>query len=1077
MIEKLHPPSTQTATTNQGAGPVKSPPPASLSSISPFFPTLLPAVSPPTASVGVSPPAAAAAAAAAPTTASAPPVQDTLPPKVEPAAEEEPYTIKCICGFTGDDGNTIYCDICDSWQHIECFYPNNSEEATQEEFAHACHECKPRNLDVAHAVEYQRRRLDAATIETNTSQKPKRPPSKSQSQSHKKKAKPTELLLNGHAAAPIDDASKQSGFAHENNSSDSNNIANNVHNHNSQQHPPPPSSKKAKSSHKSNHSISGSHSKKSPSYSASRAAFQHGFQHGHPLSPATTPPDLPDGIEIHNYSTDFLSMCNDQDAVQNVQTNSFASLAVSNTTSIWLREPDRMLRETGHKITDVFQALPSNIDLIKRSPRVEFKNRILGQDVVVHWRYLATPVAVDKDVPLMELNGQVGFQKDYCSVPANRYEELSCPLPFVFFHPLLPLYIDTRREGSLARYVRRSCRPNAVLDTFLSGGSEYHFWLVSDRQIAPNEQITIPWDFRLPHDAKGRMLRLLGLGDDDATEEIEAQEDEYNNIARWVHLILSEYGGCACDLGNDCAFARFHRIHGGKPQQARHNHNGASNGNNGSGHNKKKGSRKGRSHAFSPTSTTHATDSRAASEGQVDDFPEADKLSTSSRSKPSSRDMTPAPRQGSFDTLGILTEPTDRDKRKVAMVEDSFRRLEQQPRKKKQRTSDGTGTSEKSTTVSVRSRGKSSSVANDSVDPGTANGGQPESLNGSTAYPYVDAATSRSKSGSPVSATSPYIGSGVVDRGFSAMTVGVGSNLAVSRRTSAGPTASYSNAATQTDPTEGEWYSEQPPTPRSKRRVISLSKRLLNCRHRVRFAEECGRERQVPTPAVSSEMDIDSAGGHHQQAKELSTDSREGKPGDVSMADSAAENPSSLDPLRDVKSKPPIDSTTDTASILRISANATSGTAESTYPIKKSPDLRVELPKVPSFNDATAPSAVGTATPLSASSIVQSPFAFNNTNPFGSPVVTPSPVKKKMSLSDYTKSRKAAASRPSVGTMLKPLPPNADEPKSATSADDTAASDSPTAVEKAGEGLSTTTPAATTTVTTTTTTTNTTDGV
>jgi hypothetical protein len=70
---------------------------------------------------------------------------------------EEPYTIKCICISSNDDGNTIYCETCDTWQHIRCFYPDNFEEAIREDFAHSCAECKPRPLDRQRAWERMHR--------------------------------------------------------------------------------------------------------------------------------------------------------------------------------------------------------------------------------------------------------------------------------------------------------------------------------------------------------------------------------------------------------------------------------------------------------------------------------------------------------------------------------------------------------------------------------------------------------------------------------------------------------------------------------------------------------------------------------------------------------------------------------------------------------------------------------------------------------------------------------------------------------------------------------------------------------
>jgi tRNA A-37 threonylcarbamoyl transferase component Bud32 len=51
-------------------------------------------------------------------------------------AEEEGYTIKCTCSSAEDDGSTVYCEKCDTWQHIECYYP--SKKVPDE---HLCSDC------------------------------------------------------------------------------------------------------------------------------------------------------------------------------------------------------------------------------------------------------------------------------------------------------------------------------------------------------------------------------------------------------------------------------------------------------------------------------------------------------------------------------------------------------------------------------------------------------------------------------------------------------------------------------------------------------------------------------------------------------------------------------------------------------------------------------------------------------------------------------------------------------------------------------------------------------------------------
>ncbi|KAI1100680.1 hypothetical protein F4804DRAFT_36989 [Jackrogersella minutella] len=881
--------------------------------------------------------------------------------KIQAPIEEEPYTIKCICEFAEDDGNTIYCETCDTWQHIECYYPLSMDEAVREDFAHSCVDCKYRPLDRQGAFERQKlRRSKPSTTETSERKVKRLSPKNT-----KKKAKPTDLVPNGHTSSDAN-----SKHPHEHTS---------THQH-----------KKSKSTHRPNQSISSQNPKRSPPYGQKA-----GNPHGHPPSPATTPPDVPHELEMQ-YSNAFLNLYKDDRDISIVQTNSFASLSISNVLSLWLRDRDKLRAETGCAFDDVFQSLPSNIDTIKASPRVESKKVAIGPDDFVHSQHLTTSETIEKDVPLVELNGQIGIQKDYCEDPANRWQELISPLPFVFFHPMLPLYIDTRKEGSLARYVRRSCKPNAVLDTYLSDSSEYHFWLVSDRRIVPSEQITIPWDFNLQKDVARRWGQLLGLGDEEASTQPQYNEKEmetYQSIASWVHAILTEYGGCACDLGEGCAFTRFHRNYILKPQQQSREAKV-----------QKKKPRKVKTTAISPTSTGHATNSRAPSEGHGDDGPDND--SGSSRSKPPSRDMTPAPRQGSFDTLGVLTELTDRDKRKVQMVEDSFRRMEQQqPPRKKKRISDGAVSS--SSTVKSKPRGSSSHST-----------GVPH---GAPERRYVDAGTSRSMSGSPSSATSPSTANP-----FKHHDSRNGSTQVHSRHSSRGPRPVYCDVSVQTDPVDGEWFSSVKQVSKPKRRVVSLSKRLLEARHRLRAGDDRRTVHAASPAAVAAamvKMDLDSPTKEHSMGAAIPEAAKKDKP-TPPQVDSSTDTP-----MTDIPSVSPTDSKVPLIGV------------PTTVPIKtRSPELRVQMPPVPAFNSSalsnttTPMSATGTLTqsPLSASNL-PSPFATASANGI---TVQPSPIKKKLSLSDYTKSRmnKAAAAKP-VGHSLKPPTTVAEEAKSPTSTD------------------------------------------
>jgi hypothetical protein len=76
---------------------------------------------------------------------------------LDPPDEEEPYTIKCICGFSDDDGNTVLCEKCDTWQHIACYYAS----AQHVPDVHDCRDCAPRYLDSRGAKRRQQKQRES----------------------------------------------------------------------------------------------------------------------------------------------------------------------------------------------------------------------------------------------------------------------------------------------------------------------------------------------------------------------------------------------------------------------------------------------------------------------------------------------------------------------------------------------------------------------------------------------------------------------------------------------------------------------------------------------------------------------------------------------------------------------------------------------------------------------------------------------------------------------------------------------------------------------------------------------------
>jgi hypothetical protein len=908
--------------------------------------------------------------------------------------EEEPYTIKCICDYTDDDGNTIYCETCDTWQHIECFYPGNVDDALREEFDHFCADCKPRSLDRRHATERQRQNRHRKAINDSAEKKSKRIPSKS----HKKKPKPSDVQVNGW---------------HDDNNGGS-------HRKHGSPHDPPPSSKRPKGSHRPSHSTSSHTGKGSPSVPA--AANSNNLSHGHPPSPSYTPPDHATDLTFHSYSPEFLKLYTSDPGPQDLRTNSFASLSVTNFMSAWLHDPEKLLADTGiapDAKNDYLRPVPpgsSASELITHPDALEMQTRDqFTNDGHLRWRFLITKEALAKDKPIGELQGEVGLQSEYSADPSNSPVH---PEPFVFFHPDLPIYIDTRREGSLCRYVRRSCRPNASIDTHITNEAEYHFFIVPDTDLAAGDEVTITWTFP----KKGPVL--LGLSGDLSDSSI--TDVDINEFAAWIDVVLSKFGGCACGLGRGCSFAKFHRRYFGDLQQQLMA--------------KPKKGRKPKQPQVNGTTNNV----RAVSEGRVDAVDGDDETRSTSgsiKSKPQSRDMTPL--TSGVDENDAAGGPSEREKRKIAALEETFRKMDndvQQPPRKKKRASNGPTPNPVTVAIvpQIMQKPKSRSRASVSL-PATTNGNG----NGHRKRTYVDASTSRQTSASPASGLSPTAMPPAASRV---------SSRQVSRQPSmTPPRTNYQDSSVQTDPEMDAWYTKIL-TPTTKKAFVPLTQRLLNHRHHQRKEREARRySEQFASPQMNcrtqgplssplaqmsvSPMDTTHIGGRKHSIASLAGSVGSSSASDVQMSDA-----------------PPIAVSDTTMPPPPSWLGGTSQQSDHASVLGYRPsDLRVHLPTAHAFVNNTggspSPSPNAPAQPSSAFGLSVSPVMQH--------IPTPSPIKKKLSLSDYAKRKRPleppATNPSSLGSspilapaVLEPVEAITDEIKSNNLPDESAMVDTPT---------------------------------
>ncbi|KAJ1976262.1 SET domain-containing protein 3 [Dimargaris xerosporica] len=98
---------------------------------------------------------------------------------------------------------------------------------------------------------------------------------------------------------------------------------------------------------------------------------------------------------------------------------------------------------------------------------------------------------------ILKYKGRITLRDRYISLSENSYPLLGTAKPFVEFHPHFNLCVDARTHGNKARFIRRSCQPNAELRSVtLPGVGKHgmiHLAVFAKRDIPRTDEITIGW--------------------------------------------------------------------------------------------------------------------------------------------------------------------------------------------------------------------------------------------------------------------------------------------------------------------------------------------------------------------------------------------------------------------------------------------------------------------------------------------------------------------------------------------------------------------------------------------------------
>ncbi|KAG7299685.1 hypothetical protein JYU34_016682 [Plutella xylostella] len=342
---------------------------------------------------------------------------------------EEEGKTRCICDFTHDDGYMICCDRCGEWQHVDCMGIDRNNIPD----AYMCEMCQPRPIDRRHARAIQMRKreeLHALGASDSDSSEYGRFPGLAR---RKRLLTVTTYANTSGACATYTPPAPA---------------------------PPPPPAPALPLP------------KRGPKRPKKTEVIRKGTKRK--LSEKRVKRKKEMMMNRSKYSSSLSNQSHWQESYESAVTNHYSPelrAKIIRYSSKLGSSPSMASAITAHLCTTVPHAggkiLIATKDLKESTPVIELRGKYMLSN---------------QHRPQLQNVGRAGSQK---------------PGPFVFFYRLpkdnTQICIDTRTYGNEARFVRRSCKPNAELQHCIVKGT-LHVYLVTIGTIQSNTEITVGHD-------------------------------------------------------------------------------------------------------------------------------------------------------------------------------------------------------------------------------------------------------------------------------------------------------------------------------------------------------------------------------------------------------------------------------------------------------------------------------------------------------------------------------------------------------------------------------------------------------